>query len=397
MASSSQQPLLHDDEFSSNDDHDDTQSKDSKTKIKYLAGQTNPTHIYIIVFFFAMIVNGLALEAASTSFSQLDSLASAVTLFQFGFCFVLPFVTSRGAVMRTFPRTFHQAKPYIKLSFLVFGATGFATESLKYVSYPTKVVFKSAKLIPTMVVATAFDPDKTFSCLQYLSAFLICCGACGYSYDSGGTSNREDLHTSYYGVILLTISTICDALVPNLQKQLMSSPPKSSKEAGRPVPILPLDNSSPCGLSAQALMVNVNAVGFLMILFGMVVSGSLLDAVKASLIDPRLLLYLTCVGLGLSTAVLAYTKLIKASGPVLAVAVSTLRKVATIILSYFLFPKPVLGIHIFSGCLVLVGILLNTCCKFGYQRGRSGIVEEGKILNVSDVSRDELVFRSDKI
>lgn len=211
MTSSSQQPLLNDD-LSLKDDRDDSQSKDSRTKLKYLVGQSNPTHVYILVFFFAMIVNGLALEAASTSFSQLESLASAVTLFQFGFCFFLPFITSRGAVMRTFPRTFHQAKPYIKLSFLVFGATGFATESLKYVSYPTKVVFKSAKLIPTMVVATAFDPDKTFSCLQYLSAFLICCGACGYSYDSGGTSNREDLHTSYYGIILLTISIICDAL-----------------------------------------------------------------------------------------------------------------------------------------------------------------------------------------
>lgn len=361
MTGTSQQLLLSDAEFSSKDEANDTKSRE-KPSMKLLAPQKNPAIIFILVFFLAMIGHELALEAASTSFSQLDSLAAAVTLFQFGFCFILPFLTSRGAVMRTFPRSLREAVPYIKLSFLVFGATGLATESLKYVSYPTKVVFKSAKLIPTMVVATVFTPDKKFSFVDYLSAFLLCCGAGGYSYESGGTSKGVGLKTSYYGIILLTISIICDAVVPNLQQQLMCSPQKSSKGEGNGTSILPLTRSAN-GLSAQAVMVNVNAVGFLMILLGMLLSGSLVDAVKTSLVNPRLLLYLTCIGLGLSTAVLAYTKLIKSSGPVVAVAVSTLRKVATIMLSYAIFPKPILRIHVISGCLVLVGVVLNTFWK----------------------------------
>mmetsp|Transcript_29709 Transcript_29709/g.45451 ORF Transcript_29709/g.45451 Transcript_29709/m.45451 type:complete len:373 (-) Transcript_29709:79-1197(-) len=362
MTSTSQQLLLSDAEFSSKDEANDTKSREKPT-MKLLALQKNPAIIFILVFFLAMIGHEIALEAASTSFSQLDSLAAAVTLFQFGFCFILPFVTSRGAVMRTFPRSLREAVPYIKLSLLVFGATGLATESLKYVSYPTKVVFKSTKLIPTMVVATVFTPDKTFSFVDYLSAFLLCCGAGGYSYESGGTSKGAGLKTSYYGIILLTISIICDAVVPNLQQQLMCTPQKSSKGEGNSTSILPFTHSSACGLSAQAVMVNVNAVGFLIILLGMLLSGSLVDAVKTSLVDPRLLLYLTCIGLGLSTAVLAYTKLIKSSGPVVAVAVSTLRKVATIMLSYAIFPKPILRIHVISGCLVLLGVVLSTFWK----------------------------------
>lgn len=211
MASTPQQPLLSDAELSSKDETNDTQSKDKPT-MKFLSLQSNPAIVFILVFFFAMIGHELALEAASTSFSHLDSLAAAVTLFQFGFCFILPCATSRGAVMRTFPRSLRQAVPYIKLSFLVFGATGLATESLKYVSYPTKVVFKSAKLIPTMVVATVFTPDKKFSFVDYISAFLLCCGAGGYSYESGSTSKGAESKTSYYGIILLTISIICDAV-----------------------------------------------------------------------------------------------------------------------------------------------------------------------------------------
>ena len=91
---------------------------------------------FILVFFFAMIAHELAVEAVSTNFPELDSLASAVTLFQFGFCFLLPLILSRGKVCETFPRTLREILPYLRLSLLVFGSTGLATQSLKYVSYP---------------------------------------------------------------------------------------------------------------------------------------------------------------------------------------------------------------------------------------------------------------------
>ena len=40
---------------------------------------------------------------------------------------------------------------YLMLSLLVSGATALSTASLLHVSYTTKVAFKSAKLVPTMV------------------------------------------------------------------------------------------------------------------------------------------------------------------------------------------------------------------------------------------------------
>ena len=139
-------PLLLDDELaSSKHKDDDTPSKGEKMDSASHAAKKNQVTISILVFFFAMIAHELALEAVSSNFHELDSLASAVTLFQFGFCLLLPVIVSKGKVCETFPKTIKEFVPYIRLSFLVFGATGLATQSLKYVSYPTKVIFKSAK------------------------------------------------------------------------------------------------------------------------------------------------------------------------------------------------------------------------------------------------------------
>ena len=312
---------------------------------------------YIITFFLAMVGHDLALEAAFKSFSDIDALAAAVTMFQFGSCLLLPVIVSRGKVLSTFPRTVKQGLPYVHLSVLVFGATFLATHSLHYVSYPTKCVFKSAKLIPTMLLNRCLlRGDKKYDSLDYFSATLLCLGTAGYGYGAGAPQDKSS--TSFTGIILLSISVICDAIVPNLQQRLMTMSPQNvvlpeRKSAER------ISVAKSEGLSAQAVMANVNLVGFLMILSYMIGSGSFTDVVTAALVKPHLFLLLVCLGCGLSTAVLAYTKLIKCSGSVVAVATSTLRKVVTVVLSYVFFPKPLSTLHVFSGILVLVGILIS--------------------------------------
>jgi len=188
-------------------------------------------------------------------------------------------------------------------------------------------------------------------------------GGGGGGGGSSGSGSGSDNDTSYYGIGLLIISIMCDAIVPNFQQQLMASP--TANNSNSTLPKVHGQGISGSGLSADAVMINTNTVGFAMILVGMLISGSLKDAVSTAVLDPRLLVYLVSVGLGLSTAVLAYTKLIKASGPVVAVAVATLRKVVTMLLSYIIFPKPILSIHVFSGLLVLAGVVISTFCRRG--------------------------------
>lgn len=329
-------------------------------------------------FFLCMIVVELAMEAVTTSYGHLDSLTSAITLFQFGSCIGLgAAVEGPRKILKKFPKTPTDLTPYIKLSSAVFGATALATHSLHYVSFPTKVVFKSVKLIPTMIVSTIMNETSKYSPLDYLSAVMLCAGAAGFSYGSGkGGKHRSD---SSFGILLLVVSITCDAIVPNFSQKLMAPPAYSSLPTTE-TPSPPKASPSCCtkstasldggglGLTAAELMANVNGVGFIALLAYMLVSGSLLSTFQTAASSPMLLFYLTSIGLGLSTAVLAYNKLIKGAGSVAAVAVATLRKVATILLSYIIFPKALLGIHIVSGLLVLCGITLSSYTRMRTRR-----------------------------
>jgi adenosine 3'-phospho 5'-phosphosulfate transporter B3 len=318
-----------------------TTSADTYARTIFNDGEATQLQVisYMLVFFAAMVGHELALEAATTEFSFVDSIAYSVTLFQFGFCLLLPLLVTQGNALKRFPRSPREALPYVKLSLVVFGATALASQSLKWVTYPTKVVFKSTKLIPTMMVATIMQ-GKRYGWLDYLAALLLCVGAAGYAMDS--SVSHGPVNNAVPGLVLLIISILCDALVPNLQQQFMTPPD---------------------ALSATELMVNVNAVGFSGLLVYMLAMGQLMEGIRTCLEFPRLMVYLTLVGLGLSTAVLAYTRLIQTSGSVAAVAVATLRKVATIVLSYIVFPKPLLAMHIAAGLAVLAGVLLSTVKK----------------------------------
>uniref|UniRef100_A0A7S2MJ67 Sugar phosphate transporter domain-containing protein n=1 Tax=Helicotheca tamesis TaxID=374047 RepID=A0A7S2MJ67_9STRA len=342
----------HDEEKASlirNKDASPSPLESKKTKDN-IPATTIEVGIYMTVFFFGMIFHEIAIEGASENFHDLECLAAALTLFQFGTCFLLPLIVSKGKALETFPRSFKALLPYVGLSILVFGATALATQSLRYVSYPTKIVFKSAKLIPTMVVSTILRTGSKYRAVDYLAAGLLCAGAAGYSYGTEGTDGQ---HNSTIGIVILTISIICDALVPNIQKRIMCPVQKVHGDSA----------AATKGLSAAALMVNTNAVGFSVLLFVMSVSGMVGATVTAAMERPVLLVYLFGVGICLAMAVLAYTRLIQLSGPVVAVATATLRKVVTVLLSYILYPKPLLPVHAFSGLLVLVGVLLSTFCR----------------------------------
>jgi len=329
-----------------------------------------------LTFFLMMVVMELALEAASTNFSHFEHLTAAVTLFQFTFCVALPVVVEGPRrVLKKFPRKLAEFAPYVRLAFAVVGATALATHSLHYVSYPTKVVFKSTKLIPTMIVSTIINPSTSkFGWLDYLSAACLCLGAAGYSYGSG---DNGDTSTSYNGIFILTISICCDAIVPNMQQKLMqpraeySALPTTENGQGENsagakslcARFVGSTDGDGSGLTAAEMMVNLNAVVVMGLLVYLILSRSLVVTIETAIANPRLLAYLLMIGAGLSIAVLAYTQLIKSAGSVVAVAVGTLRKVATIILSYVIFPKPFHHRHIYSGILVLAGLVLNSWTK----------------------------------
>jgi drug/metabolite transporter (DMT)-like permease len=61
--------------------------------------------------------------------------------------------------------------------------------------------------------------------------------------------------------------------------------------------------------------------------------------------------------------VLCYTSLIQETGPVVAVTVSTIRKVVTIVLSYVVFPKPLGWRELTALVLIGLGIFVENFWK----------------------------------
>jgi len=236
--------------------------------------------------------------------------------------------------------------------------------------------------------------------IDYISALLICVGAAGFAYGGGGDNNTIDTTSSskgsnlvsissssenniiehrWYGIALLSTAIACDALVPNIQQSLMTGSGVNSNS-----------NGSGNGITAERIMINVNAVGTMGVLSYMLLgsyfsssytshssssssssttlsSTTLSSTIVYIIQNPNLLFHLIVMGLGLAFAVWSYTNLIRMKGSVVAVSVATLRKVFTVILSYVFFPKPVLITHVISGFVVLSGILIKLLSK---RRGR---------------------------
>ena len=373
------------------------------------AGQSSlwSTAPFVVVFFGAMIVHEIALEAIMNVYSlppyNLQHLASSITLFQFGFCVLLPFLlsifSSKGDVVRNFPKTRAEIKIYVLLSIVVYGATALATMSLGYegVTYVTKVVFKSAKLIPTMLVGVILDAraakqgmvvmkKKSYGVYDYASACLLSFGAAGFcinaneietssqtdeeiaSEESSGSSSIMSGHV--FGLALLTASVFCDALVPNIQEKLMhgtSIKTTTMQKNENDLEMKSLNQNgntkqskhhgTETGLSSLSLMVNTNAIGFTLLLLSTILSSSIISIISNVTSHPHYLLLLVTVGGCLGTAVLAYTELIRRVSPPFAVGVATLRKVVTVVLSYILFPKAMSLTHVLSSGFVLLGLL----------------------------------------
>lgn len=288
------------------------------------------------VFFITMVLMEVLVEGTFQVYGADvgNTLPAAVTFAQFLACFLVP-LSIKPETINSIPTSPREIFPYFILSCLVFGATALATASLQYVPYSVKIIFKSAKLIPTMIVSSCMHNTK-YNAREYIAALFLCVGAMGYAYNPGKSSAVTTANT--FGIIILTISAFCDALVPNIQQDMMSK-----------------------SISAEELMVNTNVVGLVCVSIYMLITGDFIKMISLSHTYPFLCANLAGVGICLAVAVMCYTSLIKRAGSVVAVSIGTMRKIITIALSYVLFPKEFLPIHALASLCVVIGILLEGC------------------------------------
>ena len=207
---------------------------------------------------------------------------------------------------------------------------GLTNKSLEYLNYPTQVIFKSMKLI-TVMVGSIFILKQRFSVYEYASAAALVASAILFSL--GDVAESPELGMSW-GLVIVLLSLVADAMHSNTQEQLLKSHKASVTEAM-------LYTNGFAAMMSWVVVVGIGELGPASAYCAAFPLAYILFVMRAAVI------YL---------GVLCFVLMINTSGVVAATAVTTVRKILTIVVSFLIFPKPISYKHVVGFVVFSMGI-----------------------------------------
>jgi adenosine 3'-phospho 5'-phosphosulfate transporter B3 len=116
---------------------------------------------------------------------------------------------------------------YPPLTICLVMSSSLASLSLNYINFPTKVVFRSCKLLPTMIIAYMMGNANRFTYVEVGSAIAVCAGLITFAAGDWSLSNPK-FHP--FGLSLVSLSVFADAVLPNAQEKLFRTFDASKSE-----------------------------------------------------------------------------------------------------------------------------------------------------------------------
>lgn len=234
-------------------------------------------------------------------------------------------------------------RAYPLLTLCLMSSSALSNLSLNYINFPTKVVFRSCKLLPTMLFATCINRRK-FSSVEYICALFICTGLALFaSADWRLTPSFNPI-----GLLLVALSVIADGIFPNLQERLFRR-----------------------GSSRLEVTVYTNFFTLIVMTGTTAASGDLVGIFNHATKDRQLALYMAIYTAVSYMAISSFMIIVKRYGAVTGVLLATARKAMTLILSFIFFPKTFSWCYVFGSVFVLGGLLISSLFK---QRKQLGIM-----------------------
>lgn len=238
-------------------------------------------------------------------------------------------------------RETHRVAPlsaYPLLTFCLLSSSSLSNLALNYINFPTKVVFRSCKLIPTMIVASIVH-KKEFSSVEYLFALCICLGLVMFA--AADWSLAPSFHP--IGLAMVTLSVCADAVLPNAQERLFRM-----------------------GSTRLEVTFFTNIFTLIAMTITTALSGDLLGLIQFARESPdriRLCHYIAVYTFVAYIAISFHMCVVRRFGGVSAVLVATGRKGMTLILSFLIFPKAFSWLYVLGALMVLGGLLLSSLFK----------------------------------
>ena len=249
---------------------------------------------------------------------------------------------------------------YTLLTGCLLASSSLSNLALNYINFPTKVVFRSCKLIPTvsslyeimqccaavplsltlidnlkMMVATIVH-RKIFTSVEYLLAICISTGLVLFA--AADWELRPSFHP--IGLAFVSLSVCADAILPNAQERLFQK-----------------------GSSRLEVTVFTNVFTLIAMVVATLLSGDLLGLIEWAKTSQRGCLYMAIYVFISYIAVSVHMTVVRRFGGVTAVLVATGRKGMTLVISFLLFPKGFSWFYVVGAILVLGGLLLSSLFK----------------------------------
>lgn len=242
---------------------------------------------------------------------------------------------------------------YFMLCFCLLVSSATSNIALAYINYPTKVVFRSCKLIPTMLIAVLYNNKKVHA-IEFGFGALISAGMVLFAVADFQVYPNFD----FIGIILVSISVAADAFLPNFQERVFDH-----------------------GSSRIEVTFFTNILCLIAMTVAFSISGDLQAGFGYALANPVAMKYMVVYTFLAYIAITFHMALVKEFGGIVTVLIGNTRKAITIVLSFLLFPKPVSSLYIIGGVLVFGSLVGNAFFKEHQNRNKenSGKREAGLI------------------
>mmetsp|Transcript_30205 Transcript_30205/g.34806 ORF Transcript_30205/g.34806 Transcript_30205/m.34806 type:complete len:372 (-) Transcript_30205:116-1231(-) len=258
---------------------------------------------------------------------------------------------------------------YPALTLCLLGSSALSNWSLNFINFPTKVVFRGCKLIPTMFIATLIN-KKSFSTLEYICALFVCLGLVMFA--AADWKLAPDFNP--IGLILVSLSVCADSVLPNAQERLFK-----------------------LGSSRLEVTMYTNLFTLIAMTVTTFISGDLVGVIQHAMLDRTLALYMAVFTAISYIAISFYMLIIKKFGGVIAVLLGTARKAMTLVLSFLLFPKPFSWLYVYGATLILGGVLLASLYKRLKNNESTSHVMQNEEMKLMIKSSDEENLKSSEV
>ena len=224
---------------------------------------------------------------------------------------------------------------YFMLCFCLLISSATSNIALNYINYPTKVVFRSCKLIPTMLIAVAFN-KKTVHNFEFGFGSLISLGMVFFAWADFTVMPQFN----FLGISLVSVSVVADAFLPNFQERVFEH-----------------------GSSRIEVTYFTNILCLAAMTVSFSISGDLQEAFAYAFANPHALMLMTIYTFLAYIAIAFHMALVQEFGGITTVLVGNTRKAITIVLSFILFPKPTSVLYLWGGMLVFGSLVGNAIMK----------------------------------